>query len=138
MGSSFKYKSFKFVFWIIFIFLVADTLDTSYRFVVIGYFGDGASFPGAASPIKPDKIDLVVFLIVQIGIVSGIYFLYKLKRVGGYIFIVSNLFFLVYASFFGPIAEIGISNIFVPVFVYFSLYVFFALVLSCFYYVRFK
>ena len=130
--------SFRFVFWIMFVFLVGNTLDTAYNFVVIGYFGDGASFPGASSPIKPDTVDFVVFLIVQIGIVSGIYFLYKLKKVGGYIFIVSNLFFLVYASFFGPIAEIGISNIFVPVFVYFSLYVFFALVLPCFYYERFE
>ena len=138
MEASFKSRSFKYVFWIILVFLTGDTLDTVYRFVVIGYFGDGAAFPGSNSPVKPDTVDLVVFLFVQVGIISGIYLLYKLKRVGGYFFIISNFFFLIYASLFGPIAEIGISNIFVPIVFYFSLYVFFALVLPWFYWEKFN
>jgi len=120
------------------IFLVGDTLDTAYRFIVIGYFGNGAAFPGAGGSIKPDTIDLVVFLLTQVGIVGGVYLLYNMKRIGGYLFIISNFFFLVYASVFGPIAEIGISNIFIPIFLYFSLYVFFALILPWFYCERFK
>ena len=138
MEASFKSRSFKYVFWIILVFLTGDTLDTVYRFVVIGYFGEGATFPGANSAIKPDTLDLVVFLFVQMGVISGIYLLYKLKRVGGYVFLISNLFFLVYASFFGPIAEIGVSNIFVPILLYFSLYVFFALILPWYYCEKFK
>ena len=120
------------------IFLVGDTLDTAYRFIVIGYFGNGATFPGAGGSIKPDTIDLVVFLLTQVGIVGGVYLLYNMKRIGGYLFIISNFFFLVYASVFGPIAEIGISNIFIPIVLYFSLYVFFALILPWFYCERFK
>jgi len=114
-------------------FLAADTLDTLYRFVVIGYFGEGATFPGVDSAIKPDVVDLFCFLVVQVGIITGIYKLYKLKRVGGYYFLGSNIVFLIYASFFGPISEVGISNIFLPIFLYFSLYVFFAVCVPWFY-----
>lgn len=119
-------------------FLVGDTLDTFYRFVVIGYFGEGATFPGTGSAIKPDTVDLFVFCIVQIAIMIGIYNLYKLKRLGGYCFLGSNLIYLIYASLFGPISEIGISNIFLPIFFYFSLYVFFAICVPWFYSENFK
>ena len=36
METSFKTRSFKFVYWIMLIFLVGDTLDTIYRSVVKG------------------------------------------------------------------------------------------------------
>ena len=115
------------------VFLTGDTVDTVYRFVVIGYFGDGATFPGLDHTIKPDSVDLFVFLLVQVGIIKGIYLLYRLKRSGGYYFMISNIFFLVYGSLFGPLSEVGILNIFTPVFLYFFLYVFFALLVPFYY-----
>ena len=68
MSASFKEKSFKLVYWVMIILLTGDTIDTIYRFVIIGYFGEGASFPGVDSFIKPTSIDLVIFLIFKIGI----------------------------------------------------------------------
>jgi len=47
METSFKSRSFKFVYWIMLIFLVGDTLDTIYRSVVNGYLGEGTTFPGS-------------------------------------------------------------------------------------------
>ena len=44
-------------------------------------------------------------LVFQIGIIYGIYLLYNLKRVGGYWFIVSQILFLIYASFYGITAS---------------------------------
>ena len=119
-------------------FLAGDTLDTVYRFVVIGYLGEGAAFPGVGRAIKPDTLDLVVFLIAQVGIVIGIYNLYKLKKVGGYYFLGSNFVFLFYASLFGPVAEVGILNIIVPIFFYFALYVFFAICIPWLYSEKFN
>ena len=69
MDRSFKSRSFKFVYWIMLIALGADTLDTIYRFVMIGYFGEGTTFPGVNEVIKPDTFDLIVFIIVQLGII---------------------------------------------------------------------
>jgi len=138
METPLKTKSFRVVFWIMLFFLSGDTLDTFYRFVVIGYFGPGASFPGSVSAIKPNVFDLLFFLLVQIGIVVGIFNLYKLKKIGGYYFLFSNILFLIYSSVVGPISEIGISNIFFPVFFYFFLYVFFAVCVPWFYSERFK
>lgn len=115
------------------IFLVGDTLDTIYRFVITGYLGEGTTFPGIDSAIKPDTIDLIIFTIVQIGIIYGIYKLYKLKRSGGYWFLGSNIMFLIYASILGPIAEIGITNILTPIILYFCLYIILALGIPRFY-----
>ena len=95
MITNFKTKSFKFVYWIMLVLLVVDSLDTIYRFVVTGYLGDGTTFPGVNSIIKPDTIDLVIFAFIQIGIVYGIFLLYRLKKVGGYWFLGSNIFYLV-------------------------------------------
>ena len=133
MEASFKKKSFKFVFWTMLFFLTVDAIDTAYRFIVIGYLGEGVSFPGIDFPIKPDNVDLFVFLVVQVGIAVGIYMLYCLKKIGGYYFLCANVVFLIYASLFGPIADIGISNIFLPIFLYFFLYVFFAILVPFFY-----
>ena len=93
MESSFKLRSFSFVYWVMLIFLVGDTLDTAYRFIVIGYFGNGATFPGAGGSIKPDTIDLVVFLLTQVGIVGGVCLLYNMKRIGGVSFYNLKLLF---------------------------------------------
>ena len=123
MNRNFKTRSFKFIFWIMILVLTGDTIDTIYRFIIIGYLGEGTTFPGVNSVIKPDTFDLIVFLFIQIGIVYGLYLLYNLKKVGGYWFLGSNFIFLVYASFFGPIAEIGLFNILVPIILYFCLYI---------------
>tara|TARA_Y100000590_G_C15071997_1_gene770470 strand:+ start:207 stop:575 length:369 start_codon:yes stop_codon:yes gene_type:complete len=105
------------------IFLLYDTVDTIYRFIFIGYLGEGATFPGVKSATKPDTIDLIIFIIVQVGVIYGIYLLYKLKKIGGYWFLGSNFIFLIYASVFGPIAEIGLFNILTTIILYFCLYI---------------
>ena len=123
MNTDIKTRSFKFVFWIMLILLSGDTIDTIYRFIIIGYLGEGTTFPGVDSIIKPNTIDLIIFLLVQIGIFYGIYLLYQLKKIGGYWFLGSNFIFLIYASILGPIAEIGILNILMPIILYFCLYI---------------
>ena len=138
MDRSFKSRSFKFVYWIMLITLGADTLDTIYRFVMIGYLGEGTTFPGVNEVIKPDTFDLVVFIIVQLGIIYGIYLLYKLKKLGGYWFLGSNIVFLVYASIFGPIAEIGIFNIILPIILFFCLYIVLTILIPWFYSDKFE
>ena len=138
MNDSFKSKSFKFIFWIMIIILVGDTIDTIFRFILIGYLGDGTTFPGVNSVIKPSTTDLIVFLIIQIGIIYGIYLLYNLKRVGGYWFIVSQILFLIYASILGPIAEIGISNILMPIILFFILYIILTIFIPWFYSDKFE
>ena len=138
MNDSFKSKSFKFIFCIMIIILVGDTIDTIYRFILIGYLGDGTTFPGVNSVIKPSTTDLIVFLIIQIGIIYGIYLLYNLKRVGGYWFIVSQILFLIYASILGPIADIGISNILMPIILFFILYIILTIFIPWFYSDKFE
>ena len=138
MDRSFKSRSFKFVYWIMLIALGADTLDTIYRFVMIGYLGEGTTFPGVNEVIKPDTFDLIVFIIVQLGIIYGIYLLYKLKKLGGYWFLGSNIVFLVYASIFGPIAEIGIFNIILPIILFFCLYIVLTILIPWFYSDKFE
>ena len=133
MNTDIKTRSFKFVFWIMLILLSGDTIDTIYRFIIIGYLGEGTTFPGVDSIIKPNTIDLIIFLIVQIGIFYGIYLLYQLKKIGGYLFLGSNFIFLIYASILGPIAEIGIQNILVPIILYFCLYIILSICIPWFY-----
>ena len=138
MDRSFKSRSFKFVYWIMLISLGADTLDTIYRFVMIGYLGEGTTFPGVNEVIKPDTFDLVVFIIVQLGIIYGIYLLYNLKKVGGYWFISSQILFLIYASIFGPIADIGVLNILTPIILFFILYFILAIFIPFLYSEKFE
>ena len=133
MSEGFKENSFKLVYWVMIILLAGDTIDTIYRFVIIGYFGEGASFPGIDSFIKPTTIDLIVFIIFEIGIIYGIFLLYKLKKSGGYWFLSSNVLFTIYASIFGPIAKIGIYNILLPIVLFFCLYIFFTILIPWFY-----
>lgn len=137
MDTSLKSRSFKFVYWIMLLVLAGDTIDTNFRFIS-GFFGDGSSFPGVDVLIKPTIIDFIIFLIVQVGIIYGIYLLYKLKKVGGYWFIGSNIFFLIYASIFGPIAQIGISNIIAPIILFFCIYFLLAILIPWFYADKFE
>ena len=133
MNTDIKTRSFKFVFWIMLILLSGDTIDTIYRFIIIGYLGEGTTFPGVDLVIKPNAFDLIIFLIVQIGIFYGIYLLYQLKKIGGYFFLGSNFIFLIYASILGPIVEIGIQNILVPIILYFCLYIILSICIPWFY-----
>ena len=138
MNTNFKTRSFKYIFWIMILLLVVDSLDTIYRFVIIGYLGEGTTFPGVDNIIKPTTADLIIFTIIQIGIIYGIYLLYNLKRVGGYWFIVSQIMFLIYASILGPIAEIGISNILMPIILFFILYIILTIFIPWFYSDKFE
>ena len=129
---------FKIIYWITLILLSADTIDTIYRFVIIGYLGEGTTFPGVENIIKPTTADLIIFAIIQIGIIYGIYLLYNLKKAGGYLFLSSNIVFLIYASIFGPIAEIGISNIIIPIILFFCLYIILTIGIPWYYSDKFK
>jgi hypothetical protein len=122
METGFKARSFKFVYWIMLIFLVGDTIDSIYR-TVTGFFGEGTTFPGSDIVVNPTGSDMVVFLIIMIGVIYGIYLLYNLKKVGGYWVVGSNIVFIIYASIFGPIAEVGFSTVLPIMALYFSIYV---------------
>ena len=123
METGFKARSFKFVYWIMLILLVGDTLDTIYSTVVEGYLGEGSAFPGSDTLFQTTTTDMIVFLIILIGLIYGIYLLYNLKKVGGYWVVGSNILFVIYASRFGPIAEVGCSSVLPIIAIYFSIYV---------------
>ena len=111
METGFKSRSFKFVYWIMLILLVGDTLDTIYSTIVEGYLGEGSAFPGSNVLFQTTTTDMIVFLVILIGLIYGIYLLYNLKKVGGYWVVGSNILFVIYASIFGPIAEVGFSSV---------------------------
>ena len=103
MDTSFKTRSFKFVYWIMLILLVGDTLDTIYR-TVSGYLGDGSSFPGIDFVFQPTSTDMIAFIIIQLGVIYGIYLLYKLKKVGGYWVLGANLLGRIFGFTVGPLS----------------------------------
>ena len=123
METGFKARSFKFVYWIMLIFLVWDTLDTIYSSVVEGYLGEGSAFPGSDVLFQTTTTDMIVFLVILIGLIYGIYLLYNLKKVGGYWVVGSNILFVIYASIFGPIAEVGFSSVLPIIAIYFTIYI---------------
>ena len=123
METGFKARSFKFVYWIMLILLVGDTLDTIYSTVVEGYLGEGSAFPGSDVLFQTTTTDMIVFLIILIGLIYGIYLLYNLKKVGGYWVVGSNILFVIYASIFGPIAEVGFSSVLPIIAIYFTIYI---------------
>ena len=137
METSFKTRSFKFVYWIMLIFLVGDTLDTFYR-TISGYLGYGMSFPGFDLVLQPTTLDIIVFLILQCGAIYGIYLLYNLKKAGGYWVVGSNIVFIIYASIFGPIAEIGFSSVLPIIAIYFAIYIFLTICVPWFYSEKFE
>ena len=132
MEKNFKSRTFIFAFWIMIFFLIGDTIDTIYR-TVNGFINDGISFPGVDLIVKPTNIDLFVFVLLQITAIYGIYLLYKLKKIGGYWFIFSNLLFLIYAKIYGPISEVSITIIFPMLILYFGIYIILAIALPLFY-----
>ena len=122
MEKSLKEKSFKIVYWIMLIFLIGDTIDTIYR-STNGYLSGGSSFPGVDFVFNPSTTDMIFFFISQIGVIYGIFLLYKLKKSGGYWFLISNILFLIYASIVGPISEIDIITILPMIVLYFGIYI---------------
>ena len=132
MENTLKNRSFKFAYWIMIIFLVGDTIDTIFR-TISGYLGEGSSIPGVDLLFKPTTTDMIVFVFFQIGVIYGIYLLYKLKRVGGYWFLGSNILFLIYASFLGPIAQVNFSTIFPMFLLYFGIYIILVIVIPLYY-----
>ena len=138
METSFKSRSFKFVYWIMLIFLVGDTLDTIYRSVVNGYLGEGTTFPGSDVLVQLTTTDMFVFLIIMIGVIYGIYLLYNLKKAGGYWVVGSNIVFIIYASIFGPIAEVGFSSVLPIIAIYFAIYIFLTICVPWFYSEKFE
>ena len=137
MNKSLKLSSFKFVYWTMLILLIGDTLDTIYR-TIAGYIGEGASFPGVDTLIKPSGTDLIVFLIVQLGVMYGIYLLYNLKKIGGYWFMGSNIIFLSYGTTIGPLAELSIFTIAPLIILYFGIYIILSIGIPSFYSDKFK
>ena len=137
METGFKARSFKFVYWIMLIFLAGDTIDTIYR-TVTGFFGEGTTFPGSDVVVQPTTSDMVVFLIIMIGVIYGIYLLYNLKKVGGYWVVGSNFLFIIYASIFGPIAEVGFSSVLPMIAIYFAIYIILAICVPWFYSDKFE
>ena len=137
MEICFKSRSFKFVYWIMLIFLVGDTLDTIYR-TVTGFFGEGTTFPGSDFLIKLTTTDMIVFLIIIIGVIYGIYLLYNLKKAGGYWVVGSYIVFIIYASIFGPIAEVGFSAVLPIIALYFAIYIILAICVPWFYSEKFE
>ena len=63
METSFKTRSFKFVYWIMLIFLVGDTLDTIYR-TITGYLGESTTFPGSDVVVHPTTPYIVLAISV--------------------------------------------------------------------------
>ena len=137
METGFKARSFKFVYWIMLIFLAGDTIDTVYR-TVTGFLGEGTTFPGSDIVVNPTASDMVVFLIIMIGVIYGIYLLYNLKKIGGYWVVGSNIVFIIYASIFGPIAEVGFSTVLPIMALYFSIYVVLVIVVPWYYSDKFE
>ncbi|MBG76988.1 MAG: hypothetical protein CMI98_03835 [Pelagibacteraceae bacterium] len=101
--------------------LVADSIDTFYR-TVSGFFGNGTTVPGFDLVFKPTTIDMIVFLILYLGIIYGIYLLYNLKKAGGYWFMISQILFLIYAIVWGPIGTV-LSEIYLLIIGYMAVYV---------------
>ena len=132
MDSSFKERSFKFIYWLMLLLLILDQIDTIYR-TFSGYLNNGTTFPGVDFVFKPTTPDMIVFIIIELGIIYGIYLLYNLKKSGGYWFLGSNIIFLIYASILGPISEVGFSTILPMFIVYFGIYIILVIGIPWFY-----
>lgn len=137
MVGGLRSRSFNFVYLIMLLFLVGNTLDTACRFIGV-YLGVGPSFLGVDFVIQPTSIDLFFFVVAQLGVIYGICLLYKLKKVGGYWFLGSQIFFLLYTSFFGPVSKVGISTILLPLILFFCVYVVLVVCVPLYYSDKFK
>ena len=82
--------------------------------------------------IQLSTVDFLVFIIAQLILAYCIYQLFKLKRSGGYIFMITNVVFLFYGFVFGPFKSIPMGEILPPTLGFFAVY--FVLVIGIPYY----
>ena len=127
-----KEKLFKPIYWIMLILLSIDFIDTNIRIIGGHLSGKGIEFPGFDINIQLSTVDFLVFIIVQLILAYCIYQLFSLKKIGGYIFMLTNIFFLIYGFVFGPFSSIPTGEILPLTLGFFAIY--FILVIAIPYY----
>ena len=127
-----KEKLFKPVYWIMIILLSIDFIDTNIRIIGGHLSGSGIEFPGFEFNIQLSSIDFIIFIIAQVILAYCIYQLFKLKRAGGYIFMITNVVFLIYGFAFGPFTSVPMGEILPLTLGFFAVY--FVLVIGIPYY----
>ena len=133
-----KEKLFKPIYWIMLILLSIDFIDTNIRTISGHLSGEGINFPGFAVNIQLSSIDFVIFIITQLVLAYCIYKLFDLKKIGGYIFMLTNIIFLIYGFIFGPFSTIPASQFLPLIILYFSIYIIFVIGIPYYYSDKFK
>lgn len=137
-GGVMKKKLFKPIYWIMLILLSIDFIDTNIRIISGHLSGQGINFPGFLVNIQLSSIDFTIFIIAQLVLAYCIYQLFNLKKIGGYIFMLTNIIFLIYGFVFGPFSTIP-ANQFLPLIIlYFSIYIVFVIGIPYYYSDKFK
>ena len=106
-----KEKLFKPIYWIMLILLSIDFIDTNIRIIGGHLSGSGIEFPGFEFNIQLSSVDFIIFIIAQLILAYCIYQLFKLKRSGGYIFMITNVVFLIYGFALGPFTSVPMGEI---------------------------
>jgi len=114
------------------ILLSIDFIDTNIRIIGGHLSGSGIEFPGFEFNIQLSSVDFIIFIIAQLILAFCIYQLFKLKRKGGYIFMITNVIFLIYGFAFGPFSTLPIGEILPLTLGFFAVY--FVLVIGIPYY----
>ena len=133
-----KEKLFKPVYWIMLILLSIDFIDTNIRTISCHLSGEGINFPGFVVNIQLSSIDFAIFIITQLVLAYCIYKLFDLKKIGGYIFMLTNIIFLIYGFIFGPFSAIPASQFLPLIILYFSIYIVFVIGIPYYYSDKFK
>ena len=133
-----KEKLFKPIYWIMLILLSIDLIDTNIRTISGHLSGEGINFPGFAVNIQLSSIDFAIFIITQLVLAYCIYKLFDLKKIGGYIFMLTNIIFLIYGFIFGPFSTIPASQFLPLIILYFSIYIVFVIGIPYYYSNKFK
>ena len=137
MDTSFKSRSFKFVYWIMLIVAVLDTLDTFNRFIV-GYFTSGVmSVPGVGN-VELTTTTFLISIIMLLAIIYGIYLLYKLKKAGGYWILGASLLGQIVWVTIGPFAGHLSSAVLQFITVYFAIMIIVVIGIPWFYSDKFE
>ena len=126
------------VYWIMLILLSIDFIATHIRTISCHLSGDGITFPGVVVNIQLSSIDFSIFIITQLVLAYCIYKLFDLKKIGGYIFMLTNIIFLIYGFIFGPFSTIPASQFLPLIILYFSIYIVFVIGIPYYYSDKFK
>ena len=94
--------------------------------------GSGIEFPGFEFNIQLSSVDFIIFIIAQLILAYCICQLFKLKRSGGYIFMITNVAFLIYGFALCPFTSVPMGEILPLTLVFFAVY--FVLVIGIPYY----